>query len=316
METSSKSICKLCSQKRKLRESHLIPKFVSKWMKQTGSTYHRNIIDPNIRMQDGIKQNLLCQECETLFSGFETYFSKNVFYPYLKNTKTIIKYDQNLFKFLVSLLWRILQSDLFVWDDKSDKFYPLLLKVELDWRSFLIGEKEHPKYDCVHMFMADISINDNQPVLNFNTYMNRAMDGTVVTSEEECLVYAKFSRFLIFAGITPINTDLWINTSIDAAGGVILVPQELNAGNIGEFLIDRARMTNEAMVTGLSDNQKEVIKKSAEKEYAKIKDSDLFNVMNADRSNIIDPSLVYKKIGRNEICPCGSGKEYKHCHGK
>jgi preprotein translocase subunit SecA len=23
-----------------------------------------------------------------------------------------------------------------------------------------------------------------------------------------------------------------------------------------------------------------------------------------------------KKIGRNEPCPCGSGKKYKHCHGK
>jgi preprotein translocase subunit SecA len=23
-----------------------------------------------------------------------------------------------------------------------------------------------------------------------------------------------------------------------------------------------------------------------------------------------------RKIGRNELCPCGSGKKYKHCHGK
>ena len=23
-----------------------------------------------------------------------------------------------------------------------------------------------------------------------------------------------------------------------------------------------------------------------------------------------------KKIGRNDPCPCGSGKKYKHCHGK
>ena len=23
-----------------------------------------------------------------------------------------------------------------------------------------------------------------------------------------------------------------------------------------------------------------------------------------------------RKIGRNEPCPCGSGKKYKHCHGK
>jgi preprotein translocase subunit SecA len=28
-----------------------------------------------------------------------------------------------------------------------------------------------------------------------------------------------------------------------------------------------------------------------------------------------DPS-TWGKVGRNETCPCGSGKKYKHCHGK
>ena len=28
------------------------------------------------------------------------------------------------------------------------------------------------------------------------------------------------------------------------------------------------------------------------------------------------PVKVEKKVGRNEPCPCGSGKKYKHCHGK
>ena len=28
------------------------------------------------------------------------------------------------------------------------------------------------------------------------------------------------------------------------------------------------------------------------------------------------PVQVEKKVGRNELCPCGSGKKYKHCHGK
>ena len=23
----------------------------------------------------------------------------------------------------------------------------------------------------------------------------------------------------------------------------------------------------------------------------------------------------YKKVGRNEKCPCGSGKKFKYCHG-
>ena len=28
-----------------------------------------------------------------------------------------------------------------------------------------------------------------------------------------------------------------------------------------------------------------------------------------------DPT-TWGKVGRNEACPCGSGKKYKHCHGK
>ena len=28
------------------------------------------------------------------------------------------------------------------------------------------------------------------------------------------------------------------------------------------------------------------------------------------------PTIAEDKIGRNEACPCGSGKKYKHCHGK
>ncbi len=29
-----------------------------------------------------------------------------------------------------------------------------------------------------------------------------------------------------------------------------------------------------------------------------------------------EPVKVEKKVGRNDPCPCGSGKKYKHCHGK
>ncbi len=30
----------------------------------------------------------------------------------------------------------------------------------------------------------------------------------------------------------------------------------------------------------------------------------------------IEPVRVEKKVGRNDLCPCGSGKKYKQCHGK
>jgi preprotein translocase subunit SecA len=30
----------------------------------------------------------------------------------------------------------------------------------------------------------------------------------------------------------------------------------------------------------------------------------------------VEPVRVEKKVGRNEPCPCGSGKKFKHCHGR
>jgi preprotein translocase subunit SecA len=35
----------------------------------------------------------------------------------------------------------------------------------------------------------------------------------------------------------------------------------------------------------------------------------------AEARNPADPSS-WGKVGRNEPCPCGSGKKYKHCHGR
>lgn len=34
------------------------------------------------------------------------------------------------------------------------------------------------------------------------------------------------------------------------------------------------------------------------------------------QKKVIEPVRVEKQVGRNEPCPCGSGKKYKHCHGK
>jgi preprotein translocase subunit SecA len=36
----------------------------------------------------------------------------------------------------------------------------------------------------------------------------------------------------------------------------------------------------------------------------------------SEKSQKIQPRQVSRKIGRNEPCPCGSGKKYKNCCGK
>jgi len=35
-----------------------------------------------------------------------------------------------------------------------------------------------------------------------------------------------------------------------------------------------------------------------------------------DKPQKAEPVRVDKKVGRNDPCPCGSGKKYKHCHGR
>ncbi len=38
-----------------------------------------------------------------------------------------------------------------------------------------------------------------------------------------------------------------------------------------------------------------------------------------DEADAVSPQTVVRderKVGRNEPCPCGSGKKYKQCHGK
>ena len=42
--------------------------------------------------------------------------------------------------------------------------------------------------------------------------------------------------------------------------------------------------------------------------------SDLLTNSSEPKSNA--PIHVEKKVGRNDPCPCGSGKKYKNCHGK
>ena len=36
----------------------------------------------------------------------------------------------------------------------------------------------------------------------------------------------------------------------------------------------------------------------------------------AQKPGKMEPVQVGKKVGRNEPCPCGSGKKYKKCHGR
>ena len=100
--------CKLCGEESELLISHIIPKFVFRWMRETGGKYFRAPINPNVRKQDGFKQKLLCKKCEANLSISEKWFSENVFKPYLETHNNVVKYTPDMSRFIISVLCRIL----------------------------------------------------------------------------------------------------------------------------------------------------------------------------------------------------------------
>lgn len=92
--------CAMCGQVKKLCESHIIPKFFGNYIKKNSLTgYLRNPNDVNKRKQDIYKENLLCKDCEEIFSKLETYFQKNIFSKvevYLNDEEKLLRIDKNL----------------------------------------------------------------------------------------------------------------------------------------------------------------------------------------------------------------------------
>jgi len=79
---------------------------------------------------------------------------------------------------------------------------------------------------------------------------------------------------------------------------------------IGMVSPDQMPLENNPKNIKLSGAQKESSFKSPMEQDAVIKDRKV--------DKIIKDSSHYngEKVGRNDLCPCGSGKKYKHCHGK
>ena len=65
-------------------------------------------------------------------------------------------------------------------------------------------------------------------------------------------------------------------------------------------------MVSQEAINKLEENSNEAI----DKKNSKLKQ----NTINIE-FNPNDPK-TWGKVGRNEKCPCGSGKKYKNCHGK
>ena len=199
-----KEICKLCGVLAELQISHIIPKFVYKQM----HGYMRNSNEPNQRIQDGYKCEMLCKACENRFSVYEKSFQRTLFDP-LRTEQMVFCYDENMLKFCVSLLWRVVaycDIDRELCDAPNDiKAY--VKDAFIIWRKFLLGQLRHPgKYKQYVIILDKISnIKTIQAPEYFNTYILSACDMDICYAGKNVYIYAKIYNIYI---ISVLNLDL------------------------------------------------------------------------------------------------------------
>ena len=307
-------MCKLCGESRKLLDSHVFPKFVTRWIKATGSGYLRFVKQPNLRAQDGPIRKWLCCECEQRFSINEAYFASHIFQPVLKASCFSFNHDARLLRFLVSVLWRILHSDLES-ERNADFFLPEILAAEEEWRSFLLQQRPLDRFANVHLFVTDLAGESPPGIPNFNIYCTRTLDGAIITDTSPRFVYLKFARFICVGILSAYNKAKWVGTRVNDGNGTLASPQEINDLAFGEFLCQRARASFEKFDAEISDNQRRVIESHIRQNSEKIFQSELGKAALTDQTNERRYKNFQNKIGRNQRCPCGSGLKFKKCHG-
>lgn len=277
-----KGICRLTRKETELRNSHIYPKFVVEWMKSTGSKYQRGYTTPNKREQDGYKKYLLSEEAEQLFSKREKWFAENIFRKYLDDTFIQMNYDENLFYFAISMLWRILVLEIEHPACKSFKFRDTLLDTEKQWRNFLLNGIYPKDYDKIHLILTDNVVDHTMPSQSVDYYLTRMMDGTTVFNEKfnYCSMYAKFSKFIFWSFLLGDDESKMSKTRINPIKGSIGIPQRFDSIQILSFIPHRIRLIDNMEFA--SDKQQDVILEEILKNKDHYQNSELANSLEFD----------------------------------
>ena len=226
-----------------------------------------------------------------------------------------VDYGAFALRFLISVLWRNIVLGL-----DSDAALPRqchtsLESVESEWRLFLLEKGTLEHYGRVHLIVTDFALKGSP---QFNRYLTRDADATPMWTDRGGVVgyYAKFAKLVIFAELGSIDTALWLNTLVDPAGSTIRAgAMEVRDRRFGDFIIDRAirceGLRKQAMAM-VSPAQRQRIGTYLEQTHQRFSASELGRALRRDA----EWNATIPKAGRNESCPCGSGRKYKRCHGR
>lgn len=281
--------CKLCQQEKELKESHIVPKAIYRWIKKTSATsYLRRGKNPNVRIQDGVKIRLLCGDCEQKFSAYEKYFIENIFKPvneaaFPEQIPVGFQYDEKLFYFVNSLWWRILH-----WSstDKAvteSRYWKQIQACEKELRKFLM-QSEHPdNFDNNYLLLTSYVKNAPPAYKNINYFFMRSIDPFIMFNDSACFFSLRIPSFWFFGNITGLDDEKLAAIKLKPKGSIFQVSQgdTIREPSISSFISVRIKAYNDKFQQ-ISDNQKNKITTHALKDLDKFKKSKSFTATQLD----------------------------------
>jgi hypothetical protein len=292
--------CRLCRSEAELQLSHVIPAFIFRWVRETsGSGYLRFSMEPNKRVQDGVKFYWLCRLCEARFSRYEDFFARHVFHPYVAGAHARIRYGPWLAQFGASLVWRVLN----LYQDHGMPGFPegempRVEAAERMWRDFLLGAHRNPEKFEIHLLPVDGLGHGGDVSMwppTINRYMLRAVDTDVAHGGSTAFVYVKLPRF-VFLGFTRLDhPKQWVGTKVHATEGMIEPRRFVLPIQFGEYLSDRAKRMDKVQ-TSISARQRERINESIAANVDKLAGSDLLTAMQQDVELFGDSAFLENRL--------------------
>jgi hypothetical protein len=280
-------ICKLCLKTTDLKRSHIIPKFVWRWLRNPVPGGLRTNRKPNKRIQDGPNICLLCVDCEKRLSAWEKLFSERIFLPlhYPEPITKFITYEEWALKFAVSVSWRVL---VFLCGEGADSHYtPFQCKLADEaletWRMFMLGEIRNPRSFEQHLLPVDVIADYQGPQISpfLNRYLLRNIHIDLISTKDSAYVYTKMCRLILFGRIQEKYPHQWKGMKLNLRRGDIH-PRDYCLPEGIAYYINRKADEVKQLLDSLSPRQQAIADDSFNKNVNLISNSEIFRAFLQD----------------------------------
>ena len=265
--------CALCGRSGDLQASHIIPKFVGKWIKDTSATGFLASATDGERVQDLPTFRMLCSDCEQRFSKLEKSFADKIFYPFHNSGDSRLEYGSWLEPFAVSLGWRVFKAGYEVVKSKNPALYSQMAQAEATWREFLLGDRQTVSPYESHLLFLDSAKTAADAPETFAWYSRRAVGWSVFAHNNRIFTYAMLPDMAFVTSIHPKVLKGWKGTRINQSG-VIANPHTIDDDEFWRFLLNDAEEAVAPATRSSPEVQLKWLQKALQKNPKKFLESD------------------------------------------